>query len=127
MMAGISATLANELLDHAFRNSVWTPPTTVYAQLHTGDPGANGTAAPSAQTTRVACTWAAATGGAIALSNTPEFTLNATENISHVSFWTATTGGTFLASAAASVAKGGVSGDIIRIQTAPISFTGLAS
>ncbi|AEN79883.1 hypothetical protein SEA_PURGAMENSTRIS_23 [Mycobacterium phage Purgamenstris] len=126
-MAGISATLANELLDHAFRNSVWTPPVTVYAKLHTGDPGADGTAAPSAQTTRVACTWAAATGGAIALSNTPEFTLNATETITHVSFWTAATGGVFLASAAASVAKGGVSGDIIRIQTAPISFTGLAA
>lgn len=128
MTVGISGYLANKLLDHAFRNVVYTPPTTVYAKIHLGDPGAAGTTNPSAQTTRVAVSWNAAASGQITLSNLPEFTLNATENtVGWVSFWDAPTAGNFLFSAQATVQKGGVSGDIIRIATDTISFTPLAA
>lgn len=127
MAAGISSYLANKLLDHAFRNVTYTPPASIWAKMHTGDPGAAGTANASAQTTRVQTTFAAAASGSIPISNTPEFTLNATETISHVSFWDASTAGNFLYSVAASVAKGGVSGDIIRISTNTVGFTPLAA
>lgn len=127
MAYGISPYLANKLLDHALRNTTYTPPTTIYAKIHTGDPGAAGTGNASAQTTRVATTFAAAASGSIAISNTPEFTLNASETITGVSFWDAATSGNFLYSAQASVSKGGVSGDIIRISTNTIGFTPLAA
>lgn len=127
MAAGISTYLANKLLDHTFRNVAYTPPATIYAKMHVGDPGAAGTANASAQTTRVATTFAAAAAGAIAISNTPEFTLNATETITHVSFWDASTAGNFLYSVAASVSKSGVNNDIIRISTNTVGFTPLAA
>lgn len=127
MAWGISTYLANKLLDHAFRNTSYTPPATIYAKMHTGDPGSAGTANASAQTTRVATTFAAAASGSIAISNTPEFTLNASETITGVSFWDASTSGNFLYSAQASVSKGGVSGDIIRVSTNTVGFTPLAA
>lgn len=126
MAWGISTYLANKLLDHTFRNTAYTPPTAIYAKMHTGDPGSAGTANASGQTTRVATTFAAAASGSIGISNTPEFTLNASETITGVSFWDASTAGNFLYSAQASVSKGGVSGDIIRVSTNTIGFTPLA-
>lgn len=127
MAYGMSGYLANALLNHAFRNVAYTPPTAIYGKMHLGDPGAAGASNPSAQTTRVQTTWAAAASGQIALNNTPEFTLNATENIAAMSFWDSNTAGNFLFSAQASIVKGGVSGDIIRIATDTISFTPLAA
>ncbi|WPH57657.1 hypothetical protein [Mycobacterium phage WXIN] len=127
MAWGLSTYLANKLLDHAFRNTTYTPPATIYAKMHTGDPGAAGTANASGQATRVATTFAAAASGSIAISNTPEFTLNASETITGVSFWDASTSGNFLYSAQASVSKGGVSGDIIRVSTNTFGFTPLAA
>ncbi|AMW64112.1 head protein [Mycobacterium phage EvilGenius] len=130
MATGVSQYLANKLLDHAFRGVVYTPPTTIYAQFHTdaGDPGAAGTANISAGSTRKATTWNAAASGSIGMGGTPpETQLTATENLKFVSFWDAPTGGNFLYSAQASVIKGGVSGDIIRIATNSIGFTPLAA
>ena len=127
MTTGISSYLANKLLDHAFRNTAYTPPATIYFKGHTGDPGANGTANASAQTTRQATTFAAAASGSIAISNTPEHTLNATETITHGSFWDHPTAGNFLYSVAATVSKGGASGDIIRVSTNTIGLTPIAA
>lgn len=127
MAAGISSYLANALLNHLRGGAAYTPPSAIYARMHTGNPGAAGTSNASAQTTRIATTFGAAASGQIAQSNAPEFTLTATETISHVSFWDAATGGNFLWSAAASVAKGGASGDIIRVATNSLSLGALAS
>ncbi|ORA23391.1 phage tail fiber protein [Mycobacterium aquaticum] len=127
MPYGVSSYLANKLLDHTFRNIAYTPPATVYAKMHTGDPGAAGTANASSVATRYACSWNAAASGSIAMNNTPEHTLGASETIAGVSFWDASTGGNFLYSAAASVSKGGTSGDIIRINTNSIGFTPIAT
>lgn len=127
MAVGISTYLANKILDHVFRNVTYTPPTTIYWQAHVGDPGPDGTANVSASTTRHATTFNAAASGQITLSNTPEHTLTATETISHATFWDAPTGGNFLYSAQASVAKGGNSGDIIRLASDTISLTPLAA
>ena len=127
MTVGISNYLANKLLDSVAKGIAYTPPTTVYAKIHQGDPGAAGTANASAVTTRVACTFNAAASGSIGMSGTPEFTLSALETITHVSFWDANTGGNFLWSSQAATAKQGDTGDIIRISTANLSIGPVAS
>lgn len=127
MAVGPTTYLVNKLLDLALRNVAWTPPAIVYFKPHVGDPGATGVANSSAQTTRVAVTFSAAASGVVNLSGTPEVTLNATETISHGSFWDAAAGGNCLWTAQAAVAKGGVATDIIRLTAIQLGFTGLAA
>ncbi|ART68215.1 hypothetical protein BTO20_06115 [Mycobacterium dioxanotrophicus] len=129
MTVGITAYLANKLLDHVCRNVAYTPPATVYAKAHLTDPGAAGANGASAQTARLALSFAAAASGSISANTTPEWTLNATETIAYVSFWDSAgpAGGNCLWTAAASVSKGGVNGDIIRIATDTLSFSPIAA
>lgn len=127
MTVGITSYLANALLNHVGRNVSYTPPAVVYAKAHTADPGATGATAAATTTTRLALAFAAAASGSMAANTTPEWTLIATETISHVSFWDASTGGNCLWTAAATVSKGGVSGDIIRIATDTLAFTPIAA
>ncbi|AER48656.1 hypothetical protein ARES_34 [Mycobacterium phage Ares] len=127
MTVGITSYLANKLLDHVGRNVAYTPPAVVYAKAHTGDPGASGASNASAQTTRLAVSFAAAAGGTMTANTTPEWTLNATETITHVSFWDASSGGNCLWTSQATVSKGGVSGDIIRISSNTLSFGPIAA
>lgn len=127
MAVGITAYLANKLLDHTFRNVPYTPPAIVYFRPHIGDPGATGTANGSANTVRYAMTFSAAASGQIALTNFPEHTLNAAETITHGSIWDAPSGGNCLVTGQATVSKGGVSGDIIRLASDVINLTPLAA
>lgn len=127
MPEGISPYLANALLNEVCRAVNWVPPTTVYFQAHTGAPGAAMTANVAANGTRVAVTFSAAASGNINISNAPEHILGATQTISHGSFWDTASGGNPLWSSAASVSKGGVAGDIIRVSTAGLSLGPIAS
>lgn len=127
MASGISNYLANKLLNGVCRNQPYTPPTSVYAKIHKGEPGADGLSNQSATTTRVAVTFADAANGSIAITGSPEFTLTAQETISHVSFWDAVTGGNFLWSSQATASKTGDVGDIIRISTNVLSIGPVAS
>ena len=86
-----------------------------------GDPGAAGTANVSAVTTRNALTLAAASGGSCALSTLAAYTMTATETITHVSVWDNVSAGSFLFSAALSVAKGVNNGDTLTITTSTVS------
>lgn len=103
MTAGLSATnLANAWLN-VLRNTTFTGVATVYVQLHKGDPGAAGTANVSAgDTSRNTITWAAPSGGSMALSAMGGSWTNAgtSETLTHISFWSASTGGTFYGSVA---------------------------
>lgn len=70
--------------------------TTLYAKLHTGDPGTACTANASAETTRKALTFAAESGGVATSSSVtwPSWPAPANgETVSHVSVWDAVTGG----------------------------------
>jgi hypothetical protein len=71
----VSAYLANALLNHVFHGSsstyTYTPPTTVYLSLHTGDPD-DGNEISSY--TRIALTCTIATDGSLANSGTVTFT-----------------------------------------------------
>jgi len=127
MTLGFSTTnLANNWLN-MLRGTAFTAPTGVYAKLHIGDPGAAGTNNASAVTTRQAVTFGAASAGAIALSNTPSFTMTTTETISHVSYWDASSAGNFLWSSALTVPKSVVNTDILQFTSVGVSLTPLAA
>lgn len=120
---GISTYLANKILDHVFRNVAYTPPTTIYVKQHIGQPGAAGTANPSAVTTRLAATFAAASGGAITLTTTyPVFTETATETETYVSLWDASTSGNFLLSGILTTPAAEQSGYTFTLNVCTISM-----
>jgi hypothetical protein len=101
--------------------------TATWVQVHIGDPGAAGTSNPSAVTARQSITFSAASGGAIALSNTPSFSMTASETISHVSVHDASTAGNFLWSAALTTAKTVNNGDTLNLTTCGLALTPVAA
>jgi hypothetical protein len=122
-----TANLANKWLD-LLRGTAFTAPAGTYVKLHTADPGAAGTTAASAVTTRSQATFAAAASGAIALTGTnPSWTMTGTETITHISVWDASTAGNFLWSAALSVSKSVQSGDTLTLTTCGLSLGALAA
>jgi hypothetical protein len=73
------------------------------AQLHTGDPGTAGTANVSSVTTRPSVTWNApvAAAGTVSASNQPAWTNwagTSPETETYVTFWNASSAGTFATS-----------------------------
>jgi len=127
MTVGLATTnLANQWLN-MLRGTAFTAPSATYIQLHTADPGAAGTANTSAVTTRQAATFSAASAGAIALSNSPAFTMTATETITHISVWDASTSGNFLWSAALTTSKSVVATDTLTFTTLGVSLSPLAA
>lgn len=100
----------------------------IYVQLHTGSPGASGTSNLSAVTTRELATFAAASGGAIALSGSPSpWSMTTTETITDISVWSASSSGTFYWSAPLSVSKNVSNGDTLTLNTCGLSFSPLAA
>lgn len=130
MTAGISTTnLANAWLN-VLRGTTFTGIASVFVKLHTADPGAAGaTAAAVGSTTRPAITWAAASGGAIAMNGTaPSWTNGGTsETLTHLSFWDSPTAGNFLGSAALSSSQAWASGNTFTLTAQGWSLTPLAA
>jgi hypothetical protein len=122
--------LTNEWLD-MLGGTAFTAPTTTAARLHTGDPGASGVANGSANTTRVAYVWAAASAGAKAISNTPSWSswASGTETLTHVSSWDSATAGAgnFLFSAQLTASKTVTNGDTFTLSSLSISLSPLAA
>lgn len=97
-------------------------------KLHTGDPGAAGTANASAVTTRRAATMNAASGGQITLNAmSGNYAMTATETIGYFSVWDDPTAGNFLFSGQWTVARSVVNGDTIVIQMFVVNNTPLAA
>lgn len=94
--------LKGKIIDHVFRNTALTPPTTVYVALHTSDPTAAGTPATevsAAWYARQAVTFAAqSTAGQTSNSATVTFpaVTVAGVTITHFSIWDAATLGNML-------------------------------
>lgn len=87
-----------KILDVLFNNTPFGAVATTYVKLHIGDPGENCTSNPAAHTTRIAASWAAASGGTITTDAAVVYTgLAANETISHISVWDASSGGNPLA------------------------------
>lgn len=131
MTVGLStANLANSWLD-TLSNTSFTAGTTLFAQMHTADPGAAGTTAASVYTTRATLAWSAASAGSKAISGAASFGtisgLGGTETITHISVWNASSAGTFRYSFALSASKVIQNGDTVNLSTHTISLTPLAA
>ncbi|NGX08770.1 phage tail fiber protein [Mycobacteroides franklinii] len=120
--------LANKILDHLRGGAAWAQPGGLWIRLHTADPGAAGTAGASAVSARSQVTFAAAASGALALTGTnPSWSMTATETITHISIWDASTGGNFQWSAQLAVAKNVQSGDALTLTVCGLSLGPLAA
>lgn len=125
MAIGWNASAANSQLN-VYRGTTYTG-VTAYMKLHTGDPGAAGTANASGLTTRNAVTWNAASGGSMTLSSIGTYTMNTTETITNVSFWDNPTAGNFLWSGTLAVSAPVVSGTILNFTAITVSLTPIAA
>jgi hypothetical protein len=130
MTAGLHTTnLAHQWLNW-IRGTATTAPSATYVKLHTGDPGSAGTSNASANTTRVAVTFAAASGGAIAMNGTaPAWATwaSGSETLTHISVWDASTAGNFLFSVALTASKAIANGDTFTMATLGVSLTPIAA
>lgn len=126
MTVGLAASHANSLLE-IYRSTSFTS-ITLYAKLHTGDPGAAGTSNASGVTTRYACTFAAASAGAMALSASPtSWTMTGTETLTHISLWDNVSAGNFIRSVALASSKSVVNNDTFTLSALSFSYTPLAA
>jgi hypothetical protein len=110
--------------------TTFTAPATLFAQIHTGDPGAAGTTAVSSTTTRQAMAFGAPSAGSMALTTSPSWTTWAGTNgeiVTDVSVWSANSAGTFYASAQLTTPKTVNTGDTLTISTFTFSLTPLAA
>lgn len=131
MTAGLKASVANAILD-ALRDggASLTVVDDTFVQLHTGDPGANGTANVSVgDTVRDNFDQTAPAAGAMGLTGSnPTFTNGGTsETITHISVWDAVSGGNFLYSVALAASKAWTSGQTLTITTLAAAITPLAA
>lgn len=115
----------NKMLDAWTGRTTYTANAAVFVKLHLGDPGAAGTSNAAANTTRQAATFgSAAASGAISNTAAVEWTnVSNTEVYSHVSFWTASSGGTFLGSDDLSSTAAVTAGDTFRIPTGDLDLS----
>lgn len=123
MAVGLASAIANSILDALCRSVAWTEPAAFYVKLHTGDPGSAGTANAAGETTRKAVTFSAASAGAITNSADIAWTnVSTSETISHISFWDASSAGTFLGSDALAASKALTAGDNFTIAAGDLDI-----
>lgn len=108
----------------------FTAPAALYDQLHTGDPGASGTANVSSTTSRQAAAWGAPAAGSMALSTQPSWTSWAGtngESVAGVSTWSATTAGTFYHSTQFTTPKTVNTGDTVTVTSHSFALSPIAA
>lgn len=101
-----------------------------FAQIHTGDPGASGTANVSSVTTRPSVSWSAASAGSKAMSGTVSWTSwagTSPETVTDVSDWSASSAGTFYFSVQLTASKTVQTGDTLTLSTLSVSLAPLAA
>lgn len=124
MTVGFAAAAVNGWLDGTFATA------TCWVKLHTGDPGAAGANnAAAGDTTRKQATMASASGGSKASSASvgPWTNGGTSETLSHISLWTASTAGTFNASAALSASQAWASTNTFTLTSLTIAITPIAA
>jgi hypothetical protein len=97
-----------------------------FIQLHTGDPGAAGTANISVgSTTRNSFVFSSSTSGSsLSLGTAPSSWTNGgtSETITHLSVWTASTAGTFVHSVVLTTPKPWASADVFNVLTLTVAL-----
>jgi len=134
MAAGLSAVnTANAWLNvlRGTSAATFTAVTTLFVQLHTGDPGASGTANVSSVTTRPALNFGAASAGSqSAIATLPSWATWAGTNgevVTHISVWGASSAGTFYYSAALTASKTVNTGDTLNLTSLTVALTPIAA
>ena len=117
----ISNYAENKLLDAIGGTSFSV--TTAYLQLHTGDPGEDGTANAAGETTRKSCAFSAASSGSMASSATVEWTnVSTSETYSHWSLWDASSAGNCLWSGSLASSAAVTAGDTFQITSLTLTL-----
>lgn len=103
MPVGVSTTVANYILGLSLNGTAWSGFNTIYAQLHVGQPGPNGTANVAGNNLRVSCGGApsfATPNNGQTSNNNQLLWSNVTTNETYAfcSLWSALTLGTFIVS-----------------------------
>lgn len=134
MTVGLSAVnTANAWLNTLRGTSAatFTGVTTLFVQLHTGDPGASGTANVSSVTTRPALNFGAASAGSqSAVATLPSWATWAGTNgevVTHISVWGASSGGTFYYSVTLTAPKTVNTGDTLNLTSLTVALTPIAA
>lgn len=134
MTVGLSATnTANAWLNvlRGTSAATFTGVTTLFVQLHTGDPGSAGTANVSSVTTRPALNFGAASAGSqSAVATLPSWATWAGTNgevVTHISVWGASSAGTFYYSAALTASKTVNTGDTLNLSSLTVALTPIAA
>ena len=128
MAVGLSiVNVANKWLNtFAGVDSTW--PSALYVATHYGDPGGDGTANPSGDTTRKLLTLATASAGAIAMTGTaPSWTSTYSGTLTYISVWSASTSGNFLWSAQLGTPITVTNGDTFTLTACGVSLNTLAA
>lgn len=123
---------ASDYLEQAIANALrgggngssFTAPANVYAKLHIGDPGENGTANAAGNTTRQEVTFGAASGGVISLATGGAWTnVSTAETYSYVSLWDNSTAGNCLGSGALTASSTVAIGDNFSLTALTYTWT----
>ena len=125
MAIGLASGVAQAILNALCRNVPWTQPPAFFIKLHTADPGAAGATAAFGDATRQQATFAAAQAdGTITTSADTNWTnVSAAGTVTHVSFWSASTAGTFLGSDDLAVARTLAIGDNFTILAGDVDLS----
>jgi len=116
--------LENEILDHVFRGVAYSPPSSIYVKLHTGNPGENGTSNAAGETTRKQATFGTASGGTISNNADIEWTnVSNTETITHISLWDHATSGNCLGYGALTTPRALTAGDNFIIKAGDLDVS----
>ena len=119
----ISSYAENAILDAIFNNAPLQK-SARYVQLHTGDPGENGTLAAATETDRQALTGAAAASGTFTSVNDLEWTnVAATETYSHDSVWDDPAAGNCVWTGAMSAPRSVEAGDTFTIPSGQLTVS----
>jgi hypothetical protein len=123
-MGSVATATADSMLNAYAKGTSYAGNAAFWVKLHIGAPGAAGAGNPAAETTRKQVTWGTTSGGALSNSAVVEWTLvSTTEVYSHVSFWTASTAGTFLGHDDLSATASVTAGDTFRIPIGQLTLT----
>lgn len=122
----LSDYLEVKLLEHTFRNTAYTSPTTVYLSLHTADPvetGTNEVTGGSYARQSIAFAAAATPAGTIANSGTVTFSSMPVATSTHFAIWDASTAGNCLITGALGASKTTASGDAVQFAASSVVIT----
>lgn len=118
---------ADDLINKILRNTDFTSATTIYASIHTADPGQNGANENSAYdgdrksvTFDAPSSGTSTNAGAVTFANMPAIT------VTHMGLWDAATGGNFLWGQALTAQKAVDGGDsfVIAVGDFDVDLTG---